>query len=267
MRISRPIDLTFKSHLQNVYYVNDVIDEMEMMQLLSKFEQLGSAMNYTTPILFSIDYTKSQYVVMTNSTRMVIGQDPREFLEGGMPYLIDIFQKDDFKVYNENVFVENNKFLKNQPQADHHKFIFSYNFRVRHKTGKYVSILQRGCYVTSKETGLPLYSLGMVVDITHFKKDRLIYHTIEKTEEANGNISKSLIESNCFFPYEEDKMLSKHERGILGYMAEGYSSKQIAGKLKISENTIANHRKNMLKKTGTKNVAELIAFACRSGLV
>ena len=61
--------------------------------------------------------------------------------------------------------------------------------------------------------------------------------------------------------------MSRRERCVLGYMAEGESSKQIAWRLKISENTVSNHRKNMLRKTNTKNVAELIAFACRRDLI
>ncbi|QEC74380.1 helix-turn-helix transcriptional regulator [Arachidicoccus ginsenosidivorans] len=50
-------------------------------------------------------------------------------------------------------------------------------------------------------------------------------------------------------------------------MADGLSSKQIAGNLHISENTIANHRKNMLRKTSTGNVAQLIAYACKSSII
>ncbi|HTM97394.1 MAG TPA: LuxR C-terminal-related transcriptional regulator, partial [Pedobacter sp.] len=133
--------------------------------------------------------------------------------------------------------------------------------------GTYVPILQRGCYITSKETGLPLYSLGMVLDISMFKRDRVMYHTIEKIENNNDILDRHTIQQNYFFPYGEDKLLSNQELNILKYMAEGFSSKQIAGKLKIAENTVANHRKNMLKKTNTKNVAELVAFACKSGLI
>jgi DNA-binding CsgD family transcriptional regulator len=52
--------------------------------------------------------------------------------------------------------------------------------------------------------------------------------------------------------------LTSREREILSYIAEGLSSKQIAGKLFISEYTVANHRKNMLNKLGAKSSAELI---------
>jgi DNA-binding CsgD family transcriptional regulator/PAS domain-containing protein len=267
INIARPLGFTFKGHLQDIYYTNDAIDEQAITGILLRFEQLSVAMNNITPLLFVIDYTKSQYLIMTNGCQIITGYRPEELLEGGMAFLIDIFQKDDFRIYNENVFTTNANFLKLQPQSEHHKFIFSYNYRVRNKAGKYVPILQRGSYISSKETGLPLYSLGMVMDISSFKKDRLIYHSIEKIEEHSGIITKQIVVENHFFPYAEDKLLSVHEIDILRYMAEGLSSKQIAVKFRIAENTVANHRKNMLKKTNTKNVAELVAFACKSLLI
>jgi DNA-binding NarL/FixJ family response regulator len=52
--------------------------------------------------------------------------------------------------------------------------------------------------------------------------------------------------------------LTSREKEILTYIAEGLSSKQIAGKLLISEYTVANHRKNMLSKMGARNSAELV---------
>lgn len=267
MNIARPLDFTFKGHLQNVYYANELVDEQDIKGMLSRFEQLCTAGKNINPLLYVIDYTRSQYLVMTNGCQIITGYHPEEMLEGGMAFLIDIFQKDDFRVYNESVFTANALFLKSQPQAQHHNFVFSYNFRVRSKSGTWVPILQRGSYITSKETGLPLYSLGSVIDISPFKKDRTIYHSIEKIEETGGSVEKHIIAQNYYFPYGEDKLLSIHEKDILKYMAEGMSSKQIAGRFKITENTVANHRKNMLKKTNTKNVAELVAFACRSGII
>lgn len=49
------------------------------------------------------------------------------------------------------------------------------------------------------------------------------------------------------------------ENEILKYIAQGLSSKQIAATLYISENTVANHRRNMLRKKGAKSSAELVS--------
>ncbi len=61
--------------------------------------------------------------------------------------------------------------------------------------------------------------------------------------------------------------LTKQEKIVVELLAQGFSSKQIAGHLKSSQNTIDNHRKNMLKKTNTKNVAELVAIAIRQQVI
>lgn len=267
MRPNRFLSVSFQGHLQNVFYSNESVEEKMLFEILSQFETFSNARLTAPPLLYLIDYTTATYLVMTEAARIITSYDPRDFLDGGLDQLLDIFQPDDFRVYNTQIFPANLAFLQQQPAHLHDKFIFSYNFRVKNKNGQYVSLLQRGSYITSPSTGLPLYSLGYVVDITAFKQDNLIYHTIDEVDKQQPLLNKHRIQENCFYPCEEDRILSKREICILCYMAEGLSSKQIAWKLRISENTIANHRKNMLKKTNTKNVAQLITFACKNRIV
>ena len=54
--------------------------------------------------------------------------------------------------------------------------------------------------------------------------------------------------------------LTMREIEILDFIAEGLSSKQIAARLFISANTVANHRRNMLRKKGARSSAELVGF-------
>ena len=54
--------------------------------------------------------------------------------------------------------------------------------------------------------------------------------------------------------------LTKREQEVLAFIAEGWSTKQIAGKLFISINTVANHRRNMLRKTGARSSAEMVQY-------
>lgn len=58
-----------------------------------------------------------------------------------------------------------------------------------------------------------------------------------------------------------NETFTKAEKSILEKIAKGYSTKQIAQQLEISEKTVETHRKNLFVKAGVKNVAELIAFA------
>jgi len=58
--------------------------------------------------------------------------------------------------------------------------------------------------------------------------------------------------------------LSKREREVLLLIVNGMDSKDIAGKLKISLETIRKHRSNLIKKTDAKNMAALVALAIKS---
>lgn len=51
---------------------------------------------------------------------------------------------------------------------------------------------------------------------------------------------------------------SKREKEVIELIKLGFRTKDIADKLFIAIDTVKNHRKNILKKAGVRNVAELI---------
>jgi DNA-binding NarL/FixJ family response regulator len=61
--------------------------------------------------------------------------------------------------------------------------------------------------------------------------------------------------------------LTKREKEVLVYIAEGLTNTQIADKLFISVDTVDSHRKNLHNKLNVKNTAMLIRFAIENKLV
>lgn len=61
--------------------------------------------------------------------------------------------------------------------------------------------------------------------------------------------------------------LTTREREILQLIAESYSTKEIANKLKISVKTAENHRTNLMKKLDLHDIASLTRFAIEYGLI
>jgi len=61
--------------------------------------------------------------------------------------------------------------------------------------------------------------------------------------------------------------LTAREKEVLHLLSYGYSSREIGAQIFISSNTVEYHRKQLLRKTGSKNVAELIGNAYRQGLL
>ncbi len=62
-------------------------------------------------------------------------------------------------------------------------------------------------------------------------------------------------------------ILSQRETEVLQHLANGLSSKQIAGQLDISTRTVETHRLNIMKKLNTTNSAETISVAARLNLI
>lgn len=61
--------------------------------------------------------------------------------------------------------------------------------------------------------------------------------------------------------------LSPRETGVLDFVAQGKSNKEIAAALGIAENTVKNHLKNILEKLHLENRVQAATFALRQGLL
>ncbi len=61
--------------------------------------------------------------------------------------------------------------------------------------------------------------------------------------------------------------LTGRELEILREVAEGQTSREIAEKLFISENTVKNHIRNILDKTGLGSRHDAVRFAIREGMI
>ncbi|GAA1149446.1 response regulator transcription factor [Streptomyces hebeiensis] len=64
-----------------------------------------------------------------------------------------------------------------------------------------------------------------------------------------------------------DNALTPREEEILKLVAEGHTSKEIAGILHISDRTVERHRANLLQKLGLRDRLELTRYAIRAGLI
>ena len=61
--------------------------------------------------------------------------------------------------------------------------------------------------------------------------------------------------------------LTTRELEVLQLIVHGKSNKEIAAVLKLSANTVAVHRANIMQTLGIHNTAELVVYAIRQGLV
>ena len=61
--------------------------------------------------------------------------------------------------------------------------------------------------------------------------------------------------------------LTEREKEILQLICQELTMKEIADRLSISENTMRNHRVNIMEKINVKNTVGLIKYAYETGLL
>jgi PAS domain S-box-containing protein len=66
---------------------------------------------------------------------------------------------------------------------------------------------------------------------------------------------------------EDNKGLTKRENEILRLIAAGFTSRQIADQLFISQKTVETHRSRLMQKLDLHKTADLVKFAVKSGLL
>ena len=66
---------------------------------------------------------------------------------------------------------------------------------------------------------------------------------------------------------ESAGLLTERETEIIKLIAEGFSNKEIGAKLFISHRTVDTHRTNLMKKIQVENIAGLISYAIKNGIV
>jgi len=65
----------------------------------------------------------------------------------------------------------------------------------------------------------------------------------------------------------ELERLTSRQREVLQLIAEGYTTKAIAARLKLSVKTVETHRAQLMERLDIRDVAGLVRFALRRGLI
>lgn len=137
---------------------------------------------------------------------------------------------------------------------ERHTFEFSYTTRWVHRTSHEV------IWMTSKvrpyvidEAGNFIMDLHIIIQLFTPPKVKGYDWNYSYTKEDG---TKIFVSKNS--PTDKAVYLTAKEREIVVLILEGKESKEISDLLNISVNTVATHRKNILRKLGAKNVGEMV---------
>ncbi len=140
----------------------------------------------------------------------------------------------------------------------------SYSFRFKVADGSYRLFLHQSLNLSVDHLGRTAKSLNIHTDISHLTKenDYSISFIGLKGEPSYFNLKYDFVRHE-----EHQYYFSNREVEIISLLAEGLSSVEIANKLHISNETVRNHRKNILEKADCKNMVQLVRKMTLIGLI
>ncbi len=99
-------------------------------------------------------------------------------------------------------------------------------------------------------------AIGKVLEGQQYFSSEVTMTLLDKSPSASSGMT-----------HYDLSQLTEREIEILKLVAEGLSNKEIGEKLFISHRTVDTHRTNLMKKLDVHNVAGLIRFAMKNGLI
>jgi DNA-binding CsgD family transcriptional regulator len=143
-------------------------------------------------------------------------------------------------------------------------------YRITRRDGRVIWIREFK-QIVSYQNGQKNHILGCLHDITVEKvaEQTAVHDLLKRDKAAHGlldvAVSYQLNDATAGPPTSTS--ISPREKEVLRLVAAGYSSKQIAAELAISENTVETHRRHLLEKFKVNNSTALVKEAHRRCLV
>lgn len=257
MRRASGIRNYFDEYLELCYATSPKSELLVLCKLLKEDHALSSL--HLPSAFWLIDYSKRQYVYMKGHCLEIHNYSKNKYLQGNFDFHPWIWVPEDKAVFEEQIFQDIREYWNLIRPGKFFKYRFSFNSRYYRSDGIISQFLQHSIYLES-QGNLPVLSILYFSSAADDKTDNTIVLTIERLVTGKGY---QQVFSKSYLP-QKKPTISLRESEVLRLSFEGMSSKMIADRLCISEQTVKNHKRNMMEKTSAKNIVELINFSLKN---
>jgi len=206
------------------------------------------------------DFRIRSYRFLTHSFKFLAGYDRDEAISGGPEFFFRIMKPDHLPFVLETV-TRSFTFLDGAPPAERKDYRLSFDFTIEPPGKKAVRLVQQVVVLELDRRG----GVWLV----------LIANDLAPSGDPDAAPARRLLnaktgETRLFTADAKDSAeadLSRRELEILGLVASGMASREIADRLFISVNTVNNHRQHILEKLDSRSSAEAVRYAMSLGLI
>jgi len=150
------------------------------------------------------------------------------------------------------------RFIDSEPVVELPDYRFIFNHRYIRKDGSISQFMHEGSLIFADR--FPVLKLKVFFEIGDLIPDETITLKIFRYSADEGYLKVF----RKVYGGMSNSLLSQREIEIIRLCHEGLSSKMIAEKLNLSIHTVKNHKRNIMEKTFTHNITELIHLCIKS---
>jgi len=229
-----------------------------------KFDELVASVFSNGPFYFYIvDFFDMQIKYMSSSVKDIHGLNPEKT---SFQDILNQIHPDDMSFIAKAEATACDLLYNTLKKEKSEKYKISYCFRFKTSDGSYQLFNHQAIVLTTDNDGRVAKSLNIHTNISHLTSENNFKISFIGLfgEPSYLNIS---LEDHVPLPEVTKPLFTKREIEIIRLMSEGFITTEIAEKLFIADNTVKNHRKNILRKAGCKNLGQLITKCITDGLI
>lgn len=229
--------------------------------LIEKSYRPRNTIEFGASFYFEYDVIKECYPYLEKEFYNVTGYPPSLTVRGKTDFIARYMHPDDLMQYGR-IKLKWKDLVENHFKKERGQVKVSFDFRLKNAEGRSIRLLYQSLYIEFSCAGKMLYIIGKCSDISHWNKNNDMVLSIAYPSGIKNFHYLSLPQNDT-----NTNVFSSLEKKIIKLLAEGSSSKDIAGEMGITFNTANTHRRNMLRKAKVRNTSELVSFAHSHHLV
>lgn len=205
---------------------------------VSELHEVCNELSSLVVSLFNVEKQKFEYC--SQSVKQVLGYQPETLIGSGWDFWYSLLKPKERPVVKQKL---SNIIFGDSPGMSKNSFAY----HIKKTDGNWVSIKHE---IHHKRYAEKLIALNFIHD--NSERER-INRYLDIPQQFNPESDFNGVAND----------VTDREKQVLKLIACGLSSRQIAKQLYISSHTAISHRKNLIKKFGVKNTAELIKKASK----
>lgn len=176
--------------------------------------------------------------------------------EGGVQHLWSLIHPNDIRLWLKSLELLMNFTMKELSPEQRSRMNYTWNYRIKNGSGKYINIIQNTSPLTFDKNDKPYIGLS--------------HYTVLEGDDAMDicATAKYLNKNNEYETLYHNNISSQHlldafsnrERDIIRMLLIKKTSVEISKLLFISRHTVDTHRRNILKKLNLRSTAELASY-------